>query len=101
MSLKNIIYKMDLRNILPKSSLFTPITIALLIGIISIFIPNGYKEYFRFCGLILFFPMIIVDLIKFREEDKLYGTNKFWMSVLNLFVMIVIMVALLFATKNI
>ena len=93
--------KTDFRRLIPKDSIFTPTSVIFLVVVFGgLLLPRGYREYFNYLLAILMTPIIILDLIKFRKEDKLKGTNKFWMSLLSLFVTIAIMAVLLFATRT-
>jgi hypothetical protein len=93
--------KADFRRLIPKDSIFTPTSVIFLIVIFGgLLLPRDYRGYLNYLVAFLVTPMIILDLIKFRKEDKLNGTNKFWMSLLNLFVMLFIMTVLLFFTRT-
>lgn len=74
------------------------IAITSLIG--GLFIPNYFLVYFKYVAIFLFSPLLLLDLIAIRREDKANRTNKFWMSLLNVVVTIAILAVLFFATTN-
>lgn len=62
---------------------------------ISLFFP-AYTRYFTYIAIIILVPVIILDLIKKRKEDKVEDTESFKISIYNILISAVILGVLFF-----
>ncbi|WP_281632563.1 hypothetical protein [Flavobacterium luteolum] len=82
----------------------TPATIAIFLwGLILLLINEYYYEYVRYylyISIIVIFPIMIWNLIKQWEKDKVEETNEFKTSIFRMLFMAVIMIVIFFITKQ-
>ncbi|MFH6991311.1 hypothetical protein [Flavobacterium sp. FlaQc-48] len=62
---------------------------------ISLLFP-AYTRYFTYIAIIILVPVIILDLIKKRKEDKVEDTESFKLSIYNILISAVILGVLFF-----
>ncbi len=90
-------------NIMIKK-IVTPATIAIFLwGLILLLINEYYYEYVRYylyISIIVIFPIMIWNLIKQWEKDKVEETNEFKTSIFRMLFMAVIMIVIFFITKQ-
>ena len=82
----------------------TPINIAMFLwGLILITISEVYRDYtryFLYLSIIIIIPVIIVNMIKQRKEDKINNTKEFQASIYRMLIMAVMLVVFFFITKQ-
>lgn len=64
--------------------------LGLLLIAISILSPE-YTRHFLYLAVIVFTPVIIVNMIKQRKEDKLKNTKTFEASIYRMLIMVVVL----------
>jgi heme O synthase-like polyprenyltransferase len=72
--------------------------ILLLLGISLVF--PEYNRYFTYTAIVIMIPLVVVELIKKRKEDKLNSTKIFQTSIYSMLVVAVILVVFFFITKQ-
>jgi predicted Na+-dependent transporter len=82
----------------------TPISIAMFLwGLILITISEVYRDYtryFLYLSIIIVIPLIIVNMIKQRKEDKINNTKEFQASIYRMLIMAVMLAVFFFMTKQ-
>lgn len=82
----------------------TPINIAMFLwGLILITISEVYRDYtryFLYLSIIIVIPLIIVNMIKQRKEDKINNTKEFQASIYRMLIMAVMLAVFFFITKQ-
>lgn len=81
----------------------TPTSIIFLWGLILLAISKWYYEYtryFLYLSIVVIMPIMIVNLIKQRKEDKRNNTNIFRNSILRMLFIAVVMGSLFFLTQQ-
>jgi len=81
----------------------TPTSIIFLWGLILLAISKWYYEYtryFLYLSIVVIMPIMIVNLIKQRKEDKRNNTNIFKNSILRMLFIAVVMGSLFFLTQQ-
>lgn len=82
----------------------TPISIAMFLwGLILITISEVYRDYtryFLYLSIIIVIPLIIVNMIKQRKEDKINNTKEFKASIYRMLIMAVMLAVFFFMTKQ-
>ena len=74
--------------------------LGLLLIAISIFSPE-YTRHFLYFAIIVMTPVIIVNMIKQRKEDKLKNTKTFEASIYRMLIMSVVLFAFFVITMQI
>lgn len=75
------------------------ILLGLLLIAISIFSPE-YTRYFLYLSIIVITPVMIVNMIKQRKEDKLQNTKIFEASIYRMLIMALVLLAFFLITKQ-
>ncbi|MBB4803866.1 putative membrane protein [Flavobacterium nitrogenifigens] len=82
----------------------TPATIAIFFwGIILLILNAKYYEYVRYylyLSIIIVFPIMIVNMIKQRKNDKINGTKEFYQAINRMMIFAVILVIMFAITKQ-
>ncbi|KIQ14672.1 hypothetical protein RT99_22830 [Flavobacterium sp. MEB061] len=82
----------------------TPINIAMFLwGLILITISEVYRDYtryFLYLSIIIVIPLIIVNMIKQRKEDKINNTKELQASIYRMLIMAVMLAVFFFITKQ-
>jgi 4-hydroxybenzoate polyprenyltransferase len=82
----------------------TPINIAFFLwGLLLLAVSKLYPEYVRYYlyfSIIVIIPIMIVNLIKQRKEDKVNGTRTFQASIYRMLIMAVVLGLFFLITKQ-
>jgi Na+-translocating ferredoxin:NAD+ oxidoreductase RnfE subunit len=82
----------------------TPINIISFFWIAVLFsISQVYPHYYRYSlyiSIIIIIPLMIVNLLKKRKEDKLNGTKIFQSSIYRMLIMAAVLLVFFFITKQ-
>ncbi|MBF4515703.1 hypothetical protein IRZ71_05090 [Flavobacterium sp. ANB] len=71
----------------------------LVFVVISVFFTE-YVRYFYYLSILIFIPIMILNMIKQRKEDKLNGTTIFKASIYRMLIMAAVLLAFFFITKQ-
>lgn len=77
--------------------------VVVLWGLILVVISAFFREYVRYylyLSIIVIIPVAIVNMIRQRKEDKLNGTTLFKESIYRVLIMLVLLIAFFFITKQ-
>lgn len=87
-----------------KKKIITPINIIFFLwGLILVIISELYPQYTRYylyASILVILPVMIINLIKQRKEDKQNGTTKFQAAVYRMLIMAVLLGITYFMTKQ-
>ncbi len=82
----------------------TPATIAIFFWGIGLLIVNQqyyeYLRYYLYLSIIIAFPIMILNMIKQRKNDKVNGTKEFHHSINRMMIFAVILVIMFAITKQ-
>jgi L-asparagine transporter-like permease len=85
-------------------NIIAPINIVFFLwGLVLLFISTAYSEYtryFLYLSIIIIIPLMIVNLLKKRKEDKLNGTKIFQSSIYRMLIMAAVLLVFFFITKQ-
>ncbi|PXY39399.1 hypothetical protein DMB65_18110 [Flavobacterium cheongpyeongense] len=77
--------------------------ILLLWGLIFVVISAFFREYVRYylyLSIIIIIPIMILNMIRQRREDKLNGTKIFQASIYRMLIMAAVLLVFFFITKQ-
>lgn len=75
----------------------------LLWGLIFVVISAFFREYVRYylyLSIIIIIPIMILNIIRQRREDKLNGTKIFQASIYRMLIMVALLLVFFFITKQ-
>ncbi|WP_035643860.1 hypothetical protein [Flavobacterium sp. ASV13] len=82
----------------------TPVNVIFLFwGLVLVTFSESYPQYtryFLYASILFILPVMIVNLVKQRKEDKQNGTIKFQSAVYRIIFMAVLLVIMYFITKQ-